>query len=106
MESRIEGFEEQAAEEAGEHFHGKEVARSAGDPALVIGGKSAAGDNAVQMRVMEQVLSPGMQYGEEADAGAEMLRVACNGEECFRRFFEPSAVTSNPANGGHLKTGQ
>ena len=47
LESGIEGFEEQAAKEAGEHFHGKEVARAAGDPALVIGGKSTAGDDTV-----------------------------------------------------------
>ena len=47
LESGIEGFEEQAAKDAGEHFHGKEVARSAGDPALVIGGKSTAGDDTV-----------------------------------------------------------
>jgi hypothetical protein len=39
----------------------------------VIRGKTAAGHNAVQVRVVQQVLPPGMQHGEKADAGAQML---------------------------------
>ena len=34
----------------------------------------------------------GQKYGEEADAGAEMLRVAGNREQCFRRCFKQDVI--------------
>ena len=33
---------------------------------------------------MEEVLSPGVQYGKEADLGTEVFGVGCNGAERFR----------------------
>jgi len=44
------------------------------------------------MRVMEQILPPGMKNGEEADAGAQMGRVAGNGEQCFGGRMEQDVV--------------
>ncbi len=46
----------------------------------------------MQMRVMQQVLSPGMQNGEEAKAGSEMFRVAGNGEQGFGGGVEKDVV--------------
>jgi hypothetical protein len=54
--------------------------------------QAAAGNDAVQMRVMEQILPPGMKNGEEADAGAQMRRVAGNGEQRFGGRMEQDVV--------------
>ena len=35
--------------------------------------QTAAGDHAMQVRMMEQHLSPGMEHGKEAEFGAEVL---------------------------------
>ncbi len=66
FESLLERFQEQPSKQAGQDAHGKEESRQAGDPALVIGRKAAAGNDAVQMGMMLEILAPGMQDGEEA----------------------------------------
>src|SRR5271165_7178140 len=60
-----------APEEAAEYAHRQEEAGSAGDPAGVIEGKSTGGDQAMQVRMVTQVLAPGMEYGEHPDACTE-----------------------------------
>ena len=44
------------------------------------------------MRVMQEVLSPGMKHGEESNAGAQMRRVAGNGEQRFGGGVEQDVV--------------
>ena len=39
-------------------------------------GQSAAGDEAVNMRVEDESLRPGMQHGEDADGAADPARIA------------------------------
>jgi hypothetical protein len=46
----------------------------------------------VQVRVVQQVLPPGMEHGEKADAGAQMLGVACDGEQRFGGGAEQNVV--------------
>ena len=41
---------------------------------------------------MEQVLSPGMEYGEETDLGAQVLRIGGNGAEGLSRRPEKQMV--------------
>jgi hypothetical protein len=41
----------------------------------VVGRYAARGDDAVDMRMMLQALSPGVQHAEEADFGAEVFRI-------------------------------
>ena len=48
------------------------------NPARVAWIEAAGGNDAVEMRMQTQVLSPGMQDAEEADPGSEMLGVGCN----------------------------
>ena len=45
------------------------------NPGLVIRRQTARGYHAVDMRVKEQVLAPGVKHAEETDLGAEMLRI-------------------------------
>src|SRR5271166_3873682 len=70
-----EAVEEQAAEEAREHAHGQEESGLAGDPARPVGRQAAAGNDDVDMRVMGQRRTPGVENGGEADAGAQMFGV-------------------------------
>ena len=41
----------------------------------MIEGESTGGNETVQVRMMAQVLAPGMEHGEHADAGAEMAGI-------------------------------
>ena len=68
-ESRQHAF----AETAGERFDGQEKLAFGGEPALVIGGQAAAGDDTVQMRVEMQVLAPAMEHREETQFRAKPL---------------------------------
>ena len=66
---------EHVAEAAREHAHRQEEAGRTGDPARLVGRDAAAGHDAVQVRMMVQRLSPGVQHGDRADLGAKVARV-------------------------------
>ena len=51
------------------------------DPALMIGRQSAAGNDAVDMVMGQQVRSPGVQDGEESDLCAEALGIGGDFEQ-------------------------
>ena len=70
-----EALEEQAPEQPTEHLDRQEEARRTGDPARPVGREAAARHDAVDVRVVLQRLSPGVQHGDAADLGAEMARV-------------------------------
>src|SRR5271165_6242707 len=57
-----------APKEAAEYAHRQEEARSAGDPAGMIKGESTGRYQAMQVRMVAQVLAPSMEYGEHSDA--------------------------------------
>jgi len=46
------------------------------DPVCALGGEPSGGDQAVQVRMMKQVLTPGMQDGKESNLGSEVTRIA------------------------------
>ncbi len=64
----------------------------AGDPAGAIGGEAAAGNDAMQVRMKMQVLTPGVEHGEKADGGAQMSGVGCNGEQSFGSGLKQDGV--------------
>jgi hypothetical protein len=74
-------LQESGAEEAREHAHGQEESAPAGHPTLSIEGQSTAGDHAVQMRMMHQLLSPGVQDGKESDLGSQVLGIGSDGAQ-------------------------
>ena len=93
LEHLLEVVEKQAAEQAREHLHGNQESRAAAtDPALLIGGESAARDDAMQMGMVQEILPPGVQDGEEADLGAEVAGIGGNGEQCLRDHPEEHGV--------------
>ena len=64
------------AEYLAERFHGQKEAGRTGDPACVVRAQAAGWHDAVDVRMMLQLLTPGMEHAEEADLGAQMLGVA------------------------------
>src|SRR5580692_671570 len=58
LESLFEGFEKQSPEEFGQHLNREKEARTAGNPALVVRREPAAGNDTVQMGMVQQVLPP------------------------------------------------
>jgi len=48
------------------------------NPARVTWIETACGNDAVEVRMQAQVLSPGVQYAEEADLGSEVPGVSCD----------------------------
>jgi len=92
VEGLSQQFQESPAEEARQHPYGQKEPRPTGHPAPPIGGESAAGHHAVQMRVVDQILSPGVQDREEADLGAQVLRVCADGAQCVSRGGEQQII--------------
>jgi hypothetical protein len=89
---RVKAFEKKTAEQAGEHAHGEEEASLAGDPARAVRREAAAGNDHVDVRVMGERRTPGVQDGGEADARAEMLRIGGNGDQRLGRSPEQEVV--------------
>ena len=80
-----EAFEKEAAEETRKDAHGQEETGLAGDPARPVRRQAAAGNDDVDVRMMGERRAPGVEYGGEADARAQMLRVGGDGGQRLRR---------------------
>src|SRR5439155_18560050 len=78
LESLVKIFQKEPSEQTRQHAHREEKTGAAGDPATAIGRDSAAWDNAVEMRMMQQVLTPTVEYSEETDFRAQMFGIGGN----------------------------
>src|ERR1700733_12101521 len=78
LEGMLETVDELAAKYAAQHFYRQEEGIARMHPALVIGRETAGGDHAMDMRVMLEGLSPGVEHTQETDLGAEMLGIGGN----------------------------
>ena len=67
---------ELAAKDAAEDVHRQEEPGARRNPPPVVGRQSAGRNHAMDMRVMQQFLIPGVQHAEEADLRPEVSRVA------------------------------
>ena len=72
-EGRRQAVEEQPAEGLRQGADGEQEVGFAGDPSLPVEGDAAAGNEAMDMGVVGQRLSPGVQDGDQADPGAQAL---------------------------------
>jgi hypothetical protein len=93
----MQGFEplkEEPAEQARQHAHGEEETGLAGDPAGAVRRQAAAGNDDVDVRVMGERRTPGVQHGGEADARAEMFGVGGNRCQRLGRGPEQEIVDS------------
>ena len=81
--SLLEGGQHLAAKQAAEYAHRQEETGSAVDPAGVIESEPTGGDEAMQVRMVAQVLAPGMEHGEHSDACTEMARICGDLQQGF-----------------------
>ncbi len=88
----FEAVEKEPAEETRQHPHGQEEAGLAGDPARIVRRQAAAGNDDVDVRMVGQRRAPGVQYGGQADARAEMLRLGGDRGEGLRGGPEQEVV--------------
>ena len=72
FEGRLQSSHELAAKHAPQHSNGKEETWVGANPAGVIAGESAGGNDTVDMRMKLEFLVPGVKHAEEADLGTEM----------------------------------
>ncbi len=71
VESRSsQGALEGSAEQFGERFHGQEEVSARGQPGIAIASHAAAGDQIVDVGMVDQVAGPGMQYAQHPDLPA------------------------------------
>src|SRR4029077_20506059 len=71
-EGRLEAGDELATKHAPQYSNGKEEAWVGSNPAGVIAGESAGGNDTVDRGMQLEFLVPGVQHAEEADLGSEM----------------------------------
>jgi hypothetical protein len=81
IEGELEAGEEKTTEQARQDAYGQEETGARRDPALSIEREPAAGDDAVKVRVVKEVSSPGVKDGQKADFGAEMLGIPGDRQE-------------------------
>ena len=85
-------FKKQAPKQPGQHPYWQEEARLARYPLLRVGRYPSARYDAVQVRMMQQVLAPRMQYCDKADLSAKMLGVSGNGAQRLGGGLEQDVV--------------
>ena len=61
-------------------------------PLGAIGGEAPGGEDTVEMRVMVQLLAPGVEHGEAAELGPEMLGGLGNVLECLGSGAKEQAI--------------
>ena len=89
----LEGFEEFPAEGLAENAFREEEARAArAFPVSVIRRQTSGGDHTVNVRVMLELLIPGVQHTEETDLGAEMPGISGNLYEGLRATAKQQTV--------------
>jgi len=88
----LQGVDKLTAEDGTEYVDRQEEGIVGMDPAAVIWGQTSGGDHAVDMRVSAQILTPGMQDGEESDVGAQVFGVGGHLEKGLRTGAEQEVI--------------
>src|SRR5712692_8376153 len=92
MKSSAQVVGKLGAEEPTEHLHRQEKLPPTGNPARTAGSDAAAGNDAVELWMMMQVLSPGMEHRHESDPRAQIFGVGGDLQEGFGRGPKENAV--------------
>src|SRR6266850_8307698 len=91
-EGPLETGNELAAEDATKHPDGEEKSRARFDPLRVIERQAAGGNDAMDMGMKPELLTPSVQHGEEADFRAKVSRIASDFKKGFRTGAEQQIV--------------
>ena len=76
LEAALQGGDELAAEDTTEYVDGQEEGIAGMDPLLAVGRETSGRDDTVEVRMSQQVLSPGMQVRKEANVCPQMAGIA------------------------------
>jgi len=87
-EGLLQVMQEQAPKHPRQHPDRQEEPGSAGDPALPVWRNAAAGNEEMNVWMVQQVLSPRVQHTEEANLRAEMLGIGSDRVQRLRRRAE------------------
>ena len=82
------------AEYATEHVDGQKETRPSRNPPGVVGRQSAGRNHAMDVRMVQQFLIPGVQHAKEANLRAEVFLVASHGQAASRRWPETTGRRS------------
>ena len=94
VEGGLHAFEEQAAEQPGKRLDRQKEVRAPRDPSGAIDGKSAAGDDAMDVRVVRQRLPPSVQDGQAADPRSEPAVIGGQRGQGLNDGFEQDRIHS------------
>ena len=94
-----QGGQEEPPEAPTENLHREEEVGATGDPPGAVRCEAPSREDTVEMRVMVELLAPGMQDGEAADLCAEMLRVPARCPGAFGRACERAAHRARAGSG-------
>src|SRR5580658_5403257 len=81
-----------AAEHTAEDLDREEETARRTDPAGLIGRQSASRDDAVYVRMSEQLLVPGVQDAEETNLRTQMTWIASHGQQGFGAGTQQQAI--------------
>src|SRR5260370_31011657 len=88
----FQGFQEEPLEKCAEDSDWQQKPPTAVDPTPAIGSKSAAGNNAVQVRMKVKILAPGVQDREKAHLHAQPFGMAGDGQQSLRGGAEEDII--------------
>ena len=91
-EGALQGFDKLAPKDATEHLDRKKESIARANPAGVVGREPAGGNDAMDVRMMLQLLIPGMEHTEKADLCPEMFGIASHFEQRFSAGAEQQIV--------------
>ena len=92
IEGLPEIIEEQATKQTRQDGNGQEEIGPAGNPSRAIRGNAATWNDAMQMRMANKSLAPGMEHREESNLCAQMLGVSRNGAQRLGGGSEQNVV--------------
>src|SRR5436309_7776078 len=92
LEGLLETGNELAAEDATKHLDGEEKSGARFYPLRVIERQAAGGNDAMDMGMKPELLTPSVQHGEEAEFRAEVSRIASDFEKSIRTGAEQQIV--------------
>jgi hypothetical protein len=103
LESSLESGDELSTKDPTEYAHRQEEGIAGVDPAGVIGRKTSGRNQAMQMRMEQQVLTPTVQHGEETDLCAEMFGVGGDLEQSLGRGVKQQVVEDLLVDQGQMR---
>jgi len=95
VEARLESAQQLGAEELRQDPHGKQKTAPGRDPTAAIRIEPASCNDAMDVRMKQQGLSPTVQHTREADLGAEVLRVTCHVVQRLRDRGKEQAIAAS-----------